>query len=202
LDNFHTPSSLVTVLPVRLGGWRLEFESYIRCCVCVSWRATNHRDPLSREVKSKSECITLHPVKMCIPPLQISPAIIPAPHPYNKPVNGGSTCPTFPHMRGAMELYLIPNDPVNTTLITSDGYLRYLVRTSRPLSSLKACSSIIQRPSVHDNNEHETLGEITWGGLGRHSVIHSDLFKGRVDVAGGKAVRVKDLLWKINTFGK
>jgi hypothetical protein len=101
-----------------------------------------------------------------------------------------------------MELYLIPNDPVNTTFITSDGYLRYLVRTSRPLSSLRACSSIIQRPSVHDNNEHETLGEITWGGLGRHSVIHSDLFKGRVDVAGGKAVRVKDLLWKINTFGK
>ncbi|KAI0279856.1 hypothetical protein BGY98DRAFT_1095922 [Russula aff. rugulosa BPL654] len=82
-----------------------------------------------------------------------------------------------------MELYLIPNDPVNTTLITSDGYLRYL------------------RPSVHDNNEHETFGEITWGGLGRHSVIHSDLFKGRADVAGGKAVRVKDLLWKINTFG-
>jgi hypothetical protein len=101
-----------------------------------------------------------------------------------------------------MELYLIPNDPVNTTLITSDGYLRYLVRTSRPLSSLRACSSIIQRPSVHDSNEHETVGEITWGGLGRHSVIHSDLFKGRADVAGGKAVRVKDLLWKMNTFGK
>lgn len=101
-----------------------------------------------------------------------------------------------------MELYLIPDDPVNTTLITSDGYLHYSVRTSRPLSSLRACSSIIQRPSVHDNNEHETLGEITWGGLGRHSVIHSDLFKGRVDVAGGKAVRVKDLLWKMNTFGK
>jgi hypothetical protein len=101
-----------------------------------------------------------------------------------------------------MELYLIPNDPVNTTLITSEGYLRYWVRTSRPLSSLRACSSIIQRPSVHGNSEHETLGEITWGGLGRHSVIQSDLFKGRADAAGGKAVKVKDLLWKINTFGK
>ena len=98
-----------------------------------------------------------------------------------------------------MELYLIPNDPVNTTLISSDGFLRYCVRTSRPLSSLRACSSIIQRPSADDNNE--TLGEITWGGLGRHSVIHSDLFKGRADAAGGKSVKVKDLLWKINTFG-
>ena len=101
-----------------------------------------------------------------------------------------------------MELYLIPNDPVNTTLISSDGFFHYWVRTSRPLSSLRACSSIIQRPSAHDTNEQETLGEITWGGLGRHSVIHSDLFKGRADVvAGGRTVRVKDLLWKINTFG-
>ncbi len=100
-----------------------------------------------------------------------------------------------------MELYLIPNDPINTTLISSEGYLRYWVRTSQPLSSLRASSSIIQRPSVRDKNEHETLGEITWGGLGRRSVIHSDLFKGRADDAGGKTVRVKDLLWKINTFG-
>jgi hypothetical protein len=100
-----------------------------------------------------------------------------------------------------MELYLIPNDPVNTTLISSDGFLRYGVRTTRPLSSLRPCSSIIRRPSPRNNNEEETLGEIIWGGLGRHSVIHSDLFKGRAEVAGGKAVRVKDLLWKINTFG-
>jgi hypothetical protein len=27
-------------------------------------------------------------------------------------------------------------------------------------------------------------------------------FSRDADVAGGKAVRVKDLLWKINTFGK
>jgi hypothetical protein len=100
-----------------------------------------------------------------------------------------------------MELYLIPNDPVNTTLISSDGFLRYWVRTSRPLSSFKACSSVIQRPSARDNNEEETLGEITWGGLGRHSVIQSELFKGRAEPSGGKSVRVKDLLWKINTFG-
>ncbi|KAI0253819.1 hypothetical protein BJV78DRAFT_132291 [Lactifluus subvellereus] len=100
-----------------------------------------------------------------------------------------------------MELYLIPNDPVNTTLISSDGFLRYWVRTSRPLSSLRACSSVIQRPSARDNNEEETLGEIAWGGLGRHSVIHSELFKGRAQASGGKSVRVKDLLWKINTFG-
>ena len=100
-----------------------------------------------------------------------------------------------------MELYLIPNDPVNTTFISSDGFIRYWVRTSRPLSSLRACSSIIQRPVAHATNDQETLGEITWGGLGRHSVIRSDLFRGRADVAGGKAVKVRDLLWKINTFG-
>jgi hypothetical protein len=100
-----------------------------------------------------------------------------------------------------MELYLIPNDPVNTTFISSDGFIRYWVRTSRPLSSLRACSSIIQRPVAHATNDQETLGEITWGGLGRHSVIHSDLFRGRADVPGGKAVKVRDLLWKINTFG-
>ncbi|KAH9999068.1 hypothetical protein BJV77DRAFT_940348 [Russula vinacea] len=100
-----------------------------------------------------------------------------------------------------MELYLIPNDPVNTTFISSDGFLRYWVRTNRPLSSLRACSSIIQRPAADATNDQETLGEITWGGLGRHSVIHSDLFRGRAEVAGGKAVKVRDLLWKINTFG-
>ena len=103
--------------------------------------------------------------------------------------------------RRAMELYLIPNDPVNTTFISSDGFLRYWVRTNRPLSSLRACSSIIQRPAADATNDQETLGEITWGGLGRHSVIHSDLFRGRAEVAGGKAVKVRDLLWKINTFG-
>jgi hypothetical protein len=100
-----------------------------------------------------------------------------------------------------MELYLIPNDPVNTTFISSDGFLRYWVRTTRPISSLRTCSSIIQRPSARENNGQETLGEITWGGLGKRSVIHSDLFKGHANVAGGNAVRVKDLLWKINRFG-
>jgi hypothetical protein len=103
--------------------------------------------------------------------------------------------------RSAMELYLIPNDPINTTLISSDGFLRYWVRTTRPLSSLRTCSSIIQRPSARGNNGEETLGEIIWGGLGRHSVVHSDLFRGRSDVADSKVVRVKDLLWKLNTFG-
>ncbi|KAI9511339.1 hypothetical protein F5148DRAFT_358206 [Russula earlei] len=100
-----------------------------------------------------------------------------------------------------MELYLIPNDPVNTTFISSDGFLRYWVRTTRPLSLLRTCSSIIQRPSARGNNEEETLGEITWGGLGRRSVIHSDLFKERSEVTDSKVVRVKDLLWKLNTFG-
>jgi hypothetical protein len=100
-----------------------------------------------------------------------------------------------------MELYLIPNDPVNTTLISSDGFLRYWVRTTRPISSLRTYSSIIQRPSARECNGQETLGEIAWGGLGKRSVIHSDLFKGRINVAGDNAVRVKDLLWKINPFG-
>jgi hypothetical protein len=100
-----------------------------------------------------------------------------------------------------MELYLIPNDPVNTTFISSDGILRYWVRTTRPISSLRTCSSVIQRPSARENNGQETLGEITWGGFGKRSIIHSDLFKGRTDVGGGNAVRVKDLLWKINRFG-
>jgi len=99
-----------------------------------------------------------------------------------------------------MELYLFPNDPVNTVFITSDGFLRYRVHTSQPLSSLRACRSIIQRVGAGKADEDETLGEIAWGGLGRHSVIHSGLFKGRSD-APDKAVRVKDLLWKINTFG-
>jgi len=100
-----------------------------------------------------------------------------------------------------MELYLIPNDPVNTTFISSDGFLRYWVRTTRPLSSLRTCSSIIQRPSARGNNGEETLGEIIWGGLGRHSVVHSDILKGRSDVADSRVVRVKDLLWKLDTFG-
>jgi hypothetical protein len=101
-----------------------------------------------------------------------------------------------------MELYLVPNDPVNTTLISSDGFLRYWVRTSRPLSSLRTGSSIVQQPSAREANDQKTLGEIVWGGLGRRSVIHSDLFKGYGAVAGGNTVRVKDLLWKIHTFGK
>lgn len=99
-----------------------------------------------------------------------------------------------------MELYLIPNDPFNTTFVSSDGFLRYWVRTALPVSSLKACSSILQRPAARDSNEGVTLGEIIWGGLGRHSVVQSDLFKGRAD-GGGNSVKVKDLLWKINTFG-
>jgi hypothetical protein len=105
------------------------------------------------------------------------------------------------HYYKAMELYLVPNDPVNTTLVSSDGILRYWVRTTRPLSSLRTCSSIIQRPSARESYEQETLGEIIWGGLGRRSVVHSDLFKGRASVAGSNTVRVKDLLWKINPFG-
>jgi hypothetical protein len=100
-----------------------------------------------------------------------------------------------------MELYLVPNDPVNTTFISSDGFLRYWVRTSQPLSSLRACSSVVERPSARENHEQETLGEIVWGGLGRRSVVRSDLFKGHSAVAGENTVRVKDLLWKVNTFG-
>lgn len=100
-----------------------------------------------------------------------------------------------------MELYLFPNDPVNTVFITSDGFLRYRVRTSRPLSSLRSCRSVIQRIGAGKTNEDETFGEIVWGGLGRHSVIYSELFKGRANAAEDKGVRVKDLLWKLNTFG-
>jgi len=101
-----------------------------------------------------------------------------------------------------MELYLFPNDPVNTVFIASDGFLRYRVHTSRPQSSsLRACRSIIQRVGAGKADEDETFGEIAWGGLGKHSVIYSELFKGRASAAEDKAVRVKDLLWKINTFG-
>ena len=100
-----------------------------------------------------------------------------------------------------MELYLFPNDPVNTVFITSDGFLRYRVRTSQPVSSLRASRSVIQRVGEGKTNDDETFGEIAWGGLGRNSVIYSELFKGRAAGAEDKAVRVKDLLWKINTFG-
>ena len=100
-----------------------------------------------------------------------------------------------------MELYLFPNDPVNTVFITSDGFLRYRARTSRPQSSLRACRTVIQRIGASKTNEDETFGEIAWGGLGRHSVIYSELFKGRFNAAEDTAVREKDLLWKINTFG-
>jgi hypothetical protein len=100
-----------------------------------------------------------------------------------------------------MELYLFPNDPVNTVFITSDGFLRYRVHTSQPLSSLRACRSVIQRIGADKTDEDKTFGEIAWGGLGRHSVIYSELFKGHANAAEDKAVRVKDLLWKINTFG-
>ena len=100
-----------------------------------------------------------------------------------------------------MELYLFPNDPVNTVFITSDGFLRYRVHTSRPQSSLRANRTVIQRVGAGKADEDETFGEIAWGGLGRHSVIYSELFNGRANAAGDKAVRVKDLLWKINAFG-
>lgn len=191
-------ASLVRVSPARLencrkaGGWK----RYIRCCVHVSPRRA--KTPCLEWSNQKSERIQSRWLYHLLP------------HPTHTPINLAplrhtpcAAAPLFSTLHeGAMELYLIPNDPVNTTLISSDGILRYWVRTSRPLSSLRACSSIIQRPSAHDKNEQETLGQITWGGLGRHSVVHSDLFKGRTEGAGGKAVRVKDLLWKINTFGK
>ncbi|KAI0259921.1 hypothetical protein BC834DRAFT_589847 [Gloeopeniophorella convolvens] len=101
-----------------------------------------------------------------------------------------------------MELYLIPNDPVNTVLISADGVPHFQVRTSRRLSSLRTSSSVILRlaPGLEES-EQETLGEIVWGGLGRNSVVHSELFKRHATLSSDKAVRVKDLLWKINTFG-
>ena len=100
-----------------------------------------------------------------------------------------------------MELYLFPNDPVNTVFITSDGFLRYRVHTPRSPSSLRACRSAIQRIGSGKTNKDETFGEIAWGGLGKHSVVYSKLFKGHANAAEDMAVRVKDLLWKINTFG-
>ena len=69
------------------------------------------------------------------------------------------------------------------------------------MSSLRASRSAIQRIGAGQTNEDETFGEIAWGGLGKHSVIYSELFKGHANTAEDKAVRVKDLLWKINTFG-
>ncbi|KAA1477102.1 hypothetical protein DENSPDRAFT_570481 [Dentipellis sp. KUC8613] len=105
-----------------------------------------------------------------------------------------------------MDLYLVHNDPLHTTLVSANGVAHYQVRTNPPISSLHASTSRIQRSA--DTEEESVVGEIKWGRLGQHAVVKSALFNVRKPGASNasrykhqREVFVKDLLWRESKFG-
>ncbi|KAI0320304.1 hypothetical protein OF83DRAFT_1053322 [Amylostereum chailletii] len=100
-----------------------------------------------------------------------------------------------------MKLLFLSDDPMRTTLASPNGQKHYRVLTKTPLSSLQSSKS--QVVSLRENTKR-VVGEITWGSMGRKTMVRSDLFQSYLPdgtpAAHGK-VDVNELLYH-TTFAR
>ena len=91
-----------------------------------------------------------------------------------------------------MNLYFVPNDPENTTLVSANGVAQYRVITSKP-SALRGTSvTTITRPS--DKPSATVLARIDWKKWGGHPLVRSSIFDGTET-----RLEVRELLYKVGS---
>ncbi|KAI0948728.1 hypothetical protein AcV7_009390 [Taiwanofungus camphoratus] len=89
-----------------------------------------------------------------------------------------------------MNLYLVPNDPERTTLVSSNGVAYYQVTTSKSQAFGGPAVSKIQRPA--DSERNSVVAEVVWKRWGAHPVVRSNVFDG-----SDQEIQLKDFLYKL-----
>lgn len=90
--------------------------------------------------------------------------------------------------RTAMNLYLIPNDPMQTTLVSADGVAQYRVATTAGSGLRRTAVTRIARPV------EGTVAEVEWRRWGAHPVVRSRVFDGE-----DQTLEVRELLYKLGS---
>ncbi|KAI0781400.1 hypothetical protein BD413DRAFT_667306 [Trametes elegans] len=88
-----------------------------------------------------------------------------------------------------MRLYLVPNDPEHTTLVSPNGVAQYQVNTAKAHRLAPPVLSI-RRPA--ENEPDSVVAEIEWRRFGAHPVVRSNVFDGT-----GQEMEVRDFLYKL-----
>lgn len=91
-----------------------------------------------------------------------------------------------------MNLYLIPNDPEKTTLVSANGVAQYQIVTSKAGALRTPSITRILRPST--NTAGSTVAEIEWRRWGAHPVVRSSIFDGEE-----QTLEIRELLYKVGS---
>ena len=91
-----------------------------------------------------------------------------------------------------MNLYFVPNDPENTTLVSANGLAQYRVVTSKAGAFRSPSVTTITRPA--DTAGNNAVGEVEWKRWGGHPVVRSTVFDGTE-----QTLEVRELLYKLGS---
>jgi hypothetical protein len=91
-----------------------------------------------------------------------------------------------------MNLYFVPNDPEQTTLVSTNGVAQYRIVTSRAGAFTSPSVTRINRPS--DSLVDSIVGDIEWRRYGLHPIVRSHVFDGV-----HQKIEVRELLYKIGS---
>ncbi|KAI0373254.1 hypothetical protein BV20DRAFT_938211 [Pilatotrama ljubarskyi] len=88
-----------------------------------------------------------------------------------------------------MRLYLVPNDPERTTLVSANGVAHYQVSTAKA-HRLSAPVLSIRRPAESEGDS--LVAEVEWRRFRAHPVVRSNVFDGNM-----QEIEVRDFLYKL-----
>ncbi|EKM55947.1 uncharacterized protein PHACADRAFT_256916 [Phanerochaete carnosa HHB-10118-sp] len=91
-----------------------------------------------------------------------------------------------------MNLYLIPNDPEQTTLVSANGVAQYRVLTSKAGALRSPAVTRITRPA--DSAANAGVAEVEWRRWGAHPVVRTHVFDGEA-----QTLEVRELLYKLGS---
>ena len=97
-----------------------------------------------------------------------------------------------------MDLYLVPNNPENTVLVSVNGVAHYQIRTLKPKHGPRM--TLIQRPA--DCSEESIVAEVEWRHWDTPTIFRSPLLSGVGQSIGtqGVGVRASHYLHKRRKF--
>ena len=91
-----------------------------------------------------------------------------------------------------MNLYFVPNDPEQTTLVSANGIAQYRIMTSKAGAFRSPAITRISRPA--DTAANSIIGEIEWRRWHTHPVVRSNVFDGRE-----QTIEIRELLYKLGS---
>lgn len=86
-----------------------------------------------------------------------------------------------------MDLYLVPNNPENTVLVSVNGVAHYQIRTLKPKHGPHL--TLIQRPA--DSTEDSIVAEVEWRHWDKPTIFRSPLLSGVGQSIGTRGVGVR-----------